>query len=301
MKIKLRGVLSFGCLGLASFFAFACESGGEESARNEGVFCGHSGECEVTETQDTLNFLPEPFETLVVGKNNCYMIQAYFPKHKLSSLLPDRLTIPRDDIMAEYYPDTELKRNEHPFMMSFCHGSDIHDVQTKRRVPDQEELMFLFPVMYEHDDGRKYLCSYSPVLYLDSFLGVVGGLIYGLRKEFHPKMKHSETTNVSGWWRLKGIIEASFETQPGGELAEMPNFYAQTFENPFVTLSYPLPRRKMVFYQSTVEPGETQVASEKFYWNYKGTRVRKSDSTKSVYANYSFSMSWPMNAKQFFN
>ena len=300
MKVYPGRLLFLYCLGFMAFVSSACETGGEETATNDGVLCEHGGECDVSGTQDSLSLIPEPFDTLVVGKNNCYMIQAYFPKDELSALLPRRLTIPDDDIMAEYYPKTELKKDAHPFMMSFCHGSDIHDVHTKMRVPEQEELMFLFPVMYKHRNGEHHLCSYSPVLYLDSFMGVMGGLIYGLRKEFRPRMEHGETTNVSGWWHLDGVIEASFKTRPDGELTEMPNFYAQTFENPFVTMSYPLPRAKLVFYQSIVEQGETRIADEEFYWNYKGTTVIKSESTKSVYANYSFSMSWPMKAKRFF-
>ena len=90
-------------------------------------------------------------------------------------------------------------------MLSFCHGSKIHDVFTKIDVPQQEELMFVFPVMYNNTK----LCSYVPVLYLDSALGVAGGLYYGLRKEYHPEMKHNETDHSKSW-HIDKIIDASF-------------------------------------------------------------------------------------------
>ena len=76
----------------------------------------------------------------------------------------------------------------HPFMLSFCHGADIHDVFTGIDVPEQEELMFVFPVYY-----KEQVCSFIPVLYLDSLMGVVGGLYYGLRKEYHPEMQVEQT------------------------------------------------------------------------------------------------------------
>ncbi|MFO7735938.1 MAG: hypothetical protein R6W70_06940, partial [bacterium] len=87
------------------------------------------------------------FEFFLEGNNDCYMMQAYFPKAILEETLPKNLTLPKDIDMKLYYPETELKEDFHPFIASFCHGSDIHDILTKQSVPEQEELMFLFPVV----------------------------------------------------------------------------------------------------------------------------------------------------------
>ena len=110
------------------------------------------GECECQDDRQSAAL--DPFDPLVVGENVCYMVQAYFPKDALNALLPNRLTIPDDATMTRYYPDTELKVDAHPFVMSFCHGSNIHDVFTEINVPEQEEIMFVFPVSYTHDDGE---------------------------------------------------------------------------------------------------------------------------------------------------
>ncbi len=239
------------------------------------------------------------YEVLLEGNNDCYMIQAYFPTETLNDMLPNHLTIPDAATMQTHYPDTELKDGEHPFLASFSHGSNIHDIITKQNVPEQEEIMFLFPVIYTHDDGTEYLCSYSPVLYLDSFMGVIGGLFYGLRKEYHPDMEHGEYSTTSKWWSLEGIFDASFE-QIGEDEEQLPKFFEQIFSAPNVTLSYPQPFETMIFYQSKVYPNIVRKASETFYWNYKETTVQHGEDTLSVYANYFFTMSKPMSGKNYF-
>lgn len=133
-----------------------------------------------------------PFDPIVVGNNTCYMATGYYPKDALENILPDKMTIPSDTDMKTLYPDTELVDGQHPFMLSFCHGAFVHDIITHKNVPQQEELMFVFPVMY---DGL-HMCSYPPVLYLNSSEGVVGGLYYGLRKEYHPEMVTNQTSTT---------------------------------------------------------------------------------------------------------
>ena len=39
------------------------------------------------------------------------------------------------EILKELYPETEFIEGMHPFMLSFCHGADIHDVFTGIDVP----------------------------------------------------------------------------------------------------------------------------------------------------------------------
>ena len=78
----------------------------------------------------------------------------------------------------------------------------------------------------------------------------------------------------------------------------MPHFFDQTFKNPFVTISYPLPTARTVFYASKVYTNEVRKSSETFEWDYMGSEIASGDRTWSVYASYWFSMSSPMNYDQ---
>jgi hypothetical protein len=160
--------------------------------------------------------------------------------------------------------------------------------------------MFVFPVTYTHDDGATHLSSYVPVLYLDSLLGMVGGLYFGLRKEYHSGMEYGEHAANARWWSVEGILDASFETRTDEDMEKLPHFYGQTFSNPFVTVSYPLPFSKMMFYQARMLPSIVRRASERFYWNYKGETVKNGDGNMAVFSEYSFAMSRPTNRKKFF-
>ena len=77
--------------------------------------------------------------------------------------------------------------------------------------------MFVFPMLY--DD--KHMVSYPPVLYLNSSEGVIGGLYYGLRKEYHKEMITTQT-NTSKEWHVKNIIDASFVRNPRDKLEKVP-------------------------------------------------------------------------------
>lgn len=278
----------------------ACGSDSLDNATSA-TLCGDgrsgpcSGETESSASPATVDSL-EPF---VVGDNTCFMALGYFPRTELTEMLPERLSIPNDAVMATHYPNTKLRDEAHPFMLSFCHGSNIHDVLTGISVPEQEEIMFVFPVMYDDGDGM-HLCSYVPVLYLDSFLGFLGGFVFGLRKEFHPGMKHGDLEEGGHWWRIDGVVDAEFDVREGEDLEQLPVFIAQTFSNPFVSVSYPLPFKRMVFYEARVFASTVVVADEAFEWVYRGTTVSSSDDTWSIYSEYSFSMSLPTSGQGYF-
>lgn len=251
-------------------------------------------------TISNANEAPAAFDPMVAGNNSCFMVQAYFPKATLTAILPEQLTIPDDATMAKHYPETELNADAHPFMLSFCHGAKIHDLQTNMNVPEQEEIMFVFPVFYTHEDGTQHLSSYMPVLYLDSFIGVLGGLTFGLRKEYHPGMTHGGEAANGRWWNVEDIIDASFDAQAGADSTQLPQFFEQSFANPFVTLSYPLPFSTMVSYQAAVYPDTVRMASHTFTWNYAESTVKNSDASSAIYAEYSFTMSQPMDSIDYF-
>jgi hypothetical protein len=240
------------------------------------------------------------FPPLVAGNNRCVMAQGYFPTAALSAMLPDYLTIPDSSAMARFYPDTPLRPDSQPFLLSFCHGAAIRDLITEHVLPEQEELMFVFPVVHTSDQAGMHLCSYIPVLYLDSEPGVAGGRIYGLRKEYHPAMRHGGDGSSTLWWSVEDIIDASFtleEIHAGDR--ELPQFFTQTFANPFVTISYP-PEPKTVFYEATLSSEAVGRAAGTVTWNFSGTTIRTTEHANAVYSAYSFTMSHPMDEREYF-
>lgn len=134
--------------------------------------------------------------------------------------------------------------------------------------------MFVFPVLYDN----KHMMSYPPVLYLNSSEGVVGGLYYGLRKEYHPEMKTSETA-TSKQWHVKDIINGDFN-RVGPNLNKVSNFISQLFENPFVTISYP-PFPHAVFYKAEIYPSVVNKATVTFDWEYKHAKLTSNSKTEA--------------------
>jgi len=265
-----------------------------------------------TATKHRRLFLPKNFwfTDLLRGQNSCGIARGYFPKPQLDDLLPDNLSIPDAATMATYYPDTPLTADTHPFMLLFCQGTEIRDVFTNWNVPEQQELLAIFPVVYQHR-GTTHLVSYIPVLYLDSFLGTLGGLFYGLRKEYHPDMTYGKENNDSvgsnvvsrnRWWDLEGIVEASFDIEGEEQSATaLPQFFVQTYDNPFVSLSYRLPTKNLVFHKWSVEAGTWRAATASYRWIYKGATVVEEETTMlAAEFEYPFKMSWPMLANTYF-
>ena len=153
--------------------------------------------------------------------------------------------------------------------------------------------MFVFPIMYKNE----HFSSYIPVLYLNSLVGVTGGLYYGLRKEYHPEMKVEETDDSKSW-HIKNIIDASFQ-QETKEESSLPQFITQTFDNPFVTISYI--EDNTFFYQAKVYESLVKDATGEYTWDYKDSILTNNKDTKSVYSEYSFTMSKPMDETTYFS
>ena len=248
----------------------------------------------------------ESLASMLKGHNDCFMVQETIANHQLNQLLPPQMSIPDDRIMARYGIHEHLDPDRHPVLMSFCHGEKIGDQWTKLSLPPQEEIMFVIPVLY-HDEkkGIKKLCSYIPILYLDSYLGVAGGLIYGLRKEYHPKMRYGVGNHQKDrWWRIDDIVGAFFTVNPEKVLPNLPKFYEQTFQNPFVTISYPLPKQRTIFYQARIFPKlMLEARVEKYFWEDNGWEIKaeeNEDGKAAVFTSYEFTMSSPKTAQQFF-
>ena len=238
------------------------------------------------------------FEPVVYGNNTCYMVQGYYPKAELEAWLPANMTIPDDATMQANY-DYEPIEGQHPFMLQFCHCAHIHDKFTMKDLPEQEELMFLFPVTFTGPDGKGHLMSYSPVLYLNSSIGVIGGLYYGLRKEYNPSMRIDVPSDHEKAWSVPNIIKGTFKwEEPVVKEEGMPQFFVRTWTNPVVSISYP-PFPRPHFYQAAVYPvGDVFKTTEDWEWDYRGSTLKSGENTSSVYAAYWFTMSWPMNYEQ---
>ena len=246
------------------------------------------------ENANMYGLLNSKFDPVVEGDNRCFMAISHVDREVLSRKLPSGLSVPDEATLRNAFPEIEIEQGKVPFMLSFCHGSNCHDIFTRMNVPEQEELMFVFPVLYK----RQHLCSYIPVLYLDSFMGVMGGLWYGLRKEYHPSQIGFFETSADSHtttWQVQDVINASYTRTE--EEKNMPSFITQIFENPFVTRSYP---GNYVFYKASVYPSKINEAIQNtLEWKYWGTKF--SETVSSTFAEYHFTMSLPTGGKQYFS
>mmetsp|Transcript_8725 Transcript_8725/g.21513 ORF Transcript_8725/g.21513 Transcript_8725/m.21513 type:complete len:131 (-) Transcript_8725:216-608(-) len=110
-------------------------------------------------------------------------------------------------------------------------------------------------------------------------------------------------TSKSKEWHIKNIIDASFiQKKALVPAAQLPPFIVQSFANPFVTISYPMPITTTKFYQAKVYPvGNVMSCSQTFEWHYKnGSDIKSNSETWSVFSSYWFSMSKPMSYDQYF-
>jgi len=237
----------------------------------------------------------KPHDPILTGDNLSYMAAGYFPGEELEKILPPAMSIPSDEMMAEKYPTVKKIEGMHPFLLMFSNCYHVHDVMTEIELRPYRELMFFFPVIYTHKEEQQ-LCSYIPVLYLEFFIGVVGGLYLGLRKEYHPKMKDLET-DTSKSFIIKDILDASFEKDSTDSTRELDPFFIQIFENPTVTVSY---LNRTFFYTTKVYPAKVLDTSHTYEWRYKGSVIKSNENTFASYAEYNFTTSQAMRYKAYF-
>lgn len=235
----------------------------------------------------------DPF---IIGYNQSHFVSGYFPTDKLKQILPDQMSLPSDEIMAQEYPTVKRMNDMHPCLLLFSRCYNVHDVITKKELRPYLELLFYFPVEFSHK-GETRLCSYLPVLYLDFLLGTFGGLFLGLRKQFHPELKYSETEEARSF-NLKNVINADFRKNSGERKDELDPFFAQIFNQPTATVSY---FNRTVFYSASVHPEKVFDTSAVYKWNYKGAVIKDNDSTFANYCEYTFSTSWAMGYEKYFH
>ena len=235
----------------------------------------------------------DPF---IKGNNLSYFVSGYFPTEELKRILPKTMSIPSDEVIAQEYPTVKRINGMHPFLLLFSRCYSVHDVITQIELRPYLELIFYFPVMYNYK-GEQHLCSYLPVLYLDFLIGVLGGMFLGLRKEFHPQLKYTET-DTSNSFIIPNTLHTSFSPLATESRQELDPFFAQIFKRPTATVTY---FNQTVFYTAAVHPTKVLDVSADFEWNYKGSVIKNNEHTFANYCEYSFTTSWAMGYQKYFH
>jgi hypothetical protein len=247
------------------------------------------------QTREELRNL-KPHDPMLAGDNSSYIVIGHYPTSELEKILPEAMSIPSDEIMAQQYPTAKKVEGMHPFTMMFSNCNNVHDVMTEMELRSYREHFPLFPVIYKHK-GEEQLCSYIPVMYLDYLLGVIGGLYLGLRKQFHPGMKDIETDTSKSFF-IKDTLDVSFSKDSAGGSRELDPFFVKTFRNPAVTIAY---LGQTYFYSTTVTPSKVLNTSHEFEWRYKGSVIKNSEDTFANYCEYVFTTSQAMRYDAYFH
>ena len=236
--------------------------------------------------------LHDPF---ISENNRSYFVAGTFPIDRLEQILPEKMAIPSDEVMEKEFPNVGKIKGMHPILLLFSRCCNVHDVITKIELRPYLELLFYFPVIYKHK-GEERLCSYLPVLYLDTLIGTMGGLFLGLRKQYHPQLKCLETDRGNSYI-LDDIIRASFQPSHSEKKVELDSFFTKIFKKPTVTVSY---FNRALFYTASIQPAKVLDVSADYHWNYKGTVVENNEKTIASYCEYSFTTSWAMGYAKYF-
>jgi hypothetical protein len=159
------------------------------------------------------------------------------------------------------------------------------------------EVNFFFPVVFTHMDETQ-LCAFMPLLYLDRLFHTLAGCILGLRKQFHPDLKFTETDTACAF-DLKDTLRARFPDESKAAAHEIDPFFAQMFTKPTLTYSY---FHQTDFYTTKVfDFKKIYAASADFTWRYKGTVIESDEHTFCNFAEYAFTVSQAMSYHKYFH
>jgi hypothetical protein len=242
-----------------------------------------------------------PHDPILIGNYLANMAVGYYPREEVEKFLPRGMSIPSEKLMTEKYPTVKRIEGMHPFMLQLATGNNVRPLINNhewRSYPSYQEIMFYFPVICTRKNEEQ-LCSYVPVLYLDYFFGVIiGNLYWGFRKEYQPKMIIEET-DTSKKCTIKDIIRVSFPQTSTESRQELDPFFAQTFKNPTVTVSY----LNQTYFYNTKVFSVTKVldTSPVYEWNYKGSVIKNNEDTFGNYAEFTFTISKSMRYKAYFH
>ena len=237
-----------------------------------------------------------PHDPFMSGDNLSYFVGAYFPKADLMRILRRGMSIPSDEVMAREFPTVKQRKGMIPFLTLYSRCNNVREHIFGVTVRPYLEINFFFPVTYTYR-GEEHLCSFMPLLYLDRLFHTIGGCLLGLRKQFHPNLRFTET-DTSCSFNIKNILSASFPDDAMQEVDEVDPFITQIFTKPTLTYSY---FHKTDFYTTQVfDAKKAYKASADFAWSYKGIVIKSDEHTFCNFAEYSFTVSRAMSYKKYF-
>ena len=96
-----------------------------------------------------------PHDPFIIGNTMFHMVVGYYPIEELEKNLPQAMSIPSDELMAEKFPTVKKIDGMHPFMFIFAGCSNVHDVMTESELSPYKEHYPLFPVIYTHKNEER--------------------------------------------------------------------------------------------------------------------------------------------------
>jgi len=231
--------------------------------------------------------------------NHCVsnFVCGHYPKEELKKILPKNMSIPSDEVMAKEYPTAKPTKGMHPFLMIYSQVFDLCDVASGINWTPYREIYFYIPTIYTHNNGEEHLCSYGPVLYLDTLMGVIGGLLLGMRKQFHPKMKYDQT-DTSNYYIIKDFLNVSCHKTTTESSTELDPFFDKIFKVPMLTYSY---FKKVNFHSVYLSAKKVIDTSTIYSWNYKGNVIKNNENTFSCYNETRWSLSRAISYEKYFH
>jgi hypothetical protein len=238
-----------------------------------------------------------PHDPFMSGDNLSYFVGGYFPKADLMRILRGGMSVPSDEVIAREFPTVERRKGMVPFLTLYSRCNNVREHIFDVTVRPYLEINFFFPVTYTRG-GEERLCSFMPLLYLDRLFHTVSGCSLGLRKQFHPGLRFTET-DTSCAFKLENVLSASFPDDSMEEVEVIDPFFARIFTKPTLTYSY---FHKTDFYTTQVfDIDRVCRVSADIEWNYKGTVVKSDEYTFCNYAEYSFTVSRAMSYERYFH
>jgi hypothetical protein len=238
-----------------------------------------------------------PHDPFMSGDNLSYFVGGYFPKADLMKILRRGMSIPSDKVMDREFPTVKKRKGMIPFLTLYSRCSNVREYIFDVTVRPYLEINFYFPVTYTHK-GEAHLCSFMPLLYLDRLFHTIGGCLLGLRKQFHPNLKFTETDTLCAFG-IENILSASFLDNSMEEVEQIDPFFTQIFTRPTLTYSY---FHQTDFYTTKVFGfKKVHKASADIEWKYKGAVFRSDEHTFCNFADYSFTTSQAMSYRKYFH
>eukprot|EP00811_Abedinium_folium_P002510 NODE_12304_length_1233_cov_4.316456.p1 GENE.NODE_12304_length_1233_cov_4.316456~~NODE_12304_length_1233_cov_4.316456.p1 ORF type:complete len:265 (+),score=53.16 NODE_12304_length_1233_cov_4.316456:72-866(+) len=232
----------------------------------------------------------------VAGHNECYLRIYLISRTSAHSLLPPPLELPSPAAArraaAGYGAEVEGADFEHwhPVTITFCEGSNIRDVITEFVIPPQEEVMVVVPVVY---GGHEF--NFLPGLFLNSSLGVLGGLNFGMRKHWYSMA----VERAEGQKRMSsaGLFNVSFR-HDSNKLPTTPDLVWRIWGGPLPSISMSYFGRLWCWHSELSEVTTFQAtATTSLQWH--PLAVAEEEPRQAVFVSYDFRITSPVDCEHY--